>query len=679
MVGTRSAAGAVLLLIFWLGVQGCGTDVTGPADGTTDTGPAGECPTVPCAAGETCVGGECIVVDGCIDEDGDGFGFGCDPGDDCADDDELRFPGAAEECNDIDDDCDQVIDEDGVCNPCTPACEPGEAECSGERIVRCDDSSGCPEWTSPVPCPDGLACAAGDCVETCQDADDDGFPVACPGEREDCDDTNPATYPRAFEICDGEDNDCDDDVDESGACDNPCEGDECVAGTVICSSDATATIACVLTGDGCAAFEAPRLCGDGRSCVDGVCTDDVVCADPDGDGRGPGCEAGADCRGADPSSYDGAVELCDGLDNNCDGVADDGGVCASCTSASAAAPIALDGGVAYRVSCGGLEHFTIGATDGPVSVVVASIGGRLDAELGSLSGGTFTVSDSGNEFGIGTSLLGSPGPGAAVRVNAPAGVSYVVAAASASGCAPDSHEPNNAPAAGTPVGRLPFATSATVCGSDTDFYEIEAIPGQILSIAAAYEGASTGDLLPKVWRNGSEVSISLTGPFSDFGFANGRHSHFRMDLPGTYVVGVRGRTGSTSNEYALAITTHADACTDDAGERVGGMDDDTIGTARSLALGATTNATLCPGDIDVLDIGTLSVGQVYAATLTTTEPGIEFFVVRDSLRSVFHDGISDDAVTEFSSNVSSAGHYYAVIFGSDPSVGGSYSYAHSVR
>jgi hypothetical protein len=200
-----------------------------------------------------------------------------------------------------------------------------------------------------------------------------------------------------------------------------------------------------------------------------------------------------------------------------------------------------------------------------------------------------------------------------------------------------------------------------------------------LSIAAAYEGASTGDLLPKVWRNGSEVSISLTGPFSDLGLANGRHSHFRMDLPGTYVVGVRGRTASTSNEYALAITTHADACTDDAGERIGGMDDDTIGTARSLALGATTNATLCPGDIDVLDIGTLSVGQVYAATLTTTEPGIEFFVVRDSLRSVFHDGISDDAVTEFSSNVSSAGHYYAVIFGSDPSVGGSYSYAHSVR
>ena len=679
MVDTRSGAFAVLLLIFLQAVQGCGTDVGDPSPGTPDTGPVGECPGVPCLPDETCVGGQCIVFDGCIDEDGDGFGFGCDPGEDCADDDETRFPGAAEECNEIDDDCDLVVDEDGVCNPCTPACEPGEAECSGERIVRCDDSSGCPEWASPVPCPDGLACAAGECVETCQDADNDGFPVACPGEREDCDDSNPATYPRAFEICDGEDNDCDDEVDESGACDNRCDEDECVAGTAICSSDATAAIECILTGDGCAMYDAPRFCGDGRSCVDGVCIADVVCVDHDGDGHGPGCEAGADCRGADPSSFPGAPEVCDGLDNDCDGVIDDGGVCAACTPASAAAPIALDAGVAYRVSCGGLEHFTVGTVDGPVSVLVASTGGRLTAELGTLSGGVFTVTDSGNELGIGTSLLGAPGSNAAVRVNAPAGVAYVVSSASASACIADGYEPNNAPAAGTPAGRLPYAASATICGSDTDFFEVEAIPGQILSIATAYEGASTGDLLPKVWRNGSEVSIALTGPFSEFGFANGRHSHFRMDLPGTYVVGVRGRIATAANEYAVAIMTHESSCSDDAGETIGGLDDDTIGTARSLALGATTNATLCPGDIDVLDIGTLAVGQTYAGTLTSTEPGIEFFVVRDSLGSVFHDGISDDPVTEFSSNVSTAGHYYAVIFGSDPAVGGSYSYAHSVR
>ena len=678
MVDARKVAVAVFMLIFSGMGQGCGNDTGAPGDGTTDTGPVGECPAVPCPAGQDCVAGECLTIEGCIDEDGDGFGLGCDPGDDCDDADGLRFPGAAEECNDKDDDCDFFTDEDGVCNPCNPSCTPGESECSGERIVRCDDSNGCAEWASPVACPGGLACAGGECVETCTDADGDGFPVACPGEREDCDDTNPATFPRAFEICDDEDNDCDGEIDESGACDNPCEEDECTAGTAICSSDATATIECVLSGNGCAQYDTPRLCGDGRSCVDGVCTNDVVCVDPDGDGYGPGCDLGDDCRGADPASHAGATEVCDGVDNDCDGVVDNGGVCAACTPATAAAPVTLTNGVAYRVSCGGLEHFSIGATAGEVSVIVASSSGRLTSELGSITGGTFTVSDSGNDLGIGTSMLGAPGAGAAVRVNAPAGTAYVVAAASAGECAPDALEPNNAPAAGTPAGRLPFVASATVCGSDNDFFEVEVSPGQVLSVAAAYQGSSTGDLLPKVWRNGAEVSLSLTGPFSS-GFADGRHTHFRVDLPGTYVVGVRGRIATAANEYALAITTHDAACSDDAGETTDGLDDDTIGTARSLALGATTNATLCPGDMDILDAGTLTVGQTYTGTLTTTVPGIEFFVVRDSLRSVFHDGIADGEVTEFSSNVSTAGHYYVVVFGSDPNVSGSYSYAHSVR
>jgi hypothetical protein len=412
--------------------------------------------------------------------------------------------------------------------------------------------------------------------------------------------------------------------------------------------------------------------------VDGACIGDVVCVDHDGDGRGPGCDAGSDCRGADPSSYEGATEVCDGLDNDCDGLADNGGVCATCTPATAAAPVALSAGVAYRVSCGGLEHFSIGATAGEVSAIVASVSGRLVAELGSIVDGAFSVSDSGSELGIGTSLLGAPGTGAAIRVNAPAGTAYVVAAASAGACLPDVLEPNNAPAAGTSVGRLPFAASATICGSDNDFFEIEVSPGQVLSVSAAYQGSSTGDLLPKVWRNGAEVSLSLTGPFSA-GFADGRHTHFRVDLPGTYVVGVRGRIASVANEYALAITAHTVACSDDAFETTDGLDDDTIGTARLLALGSTTSATLCSGDMDVIEIGALAVGQVYSATLTAAETGIDFFIVRDSFRSVFHDGIDDNEVTEFSSNVSSAGRYYAVIFGRDPNVTGSYVYSHSVR
>jgi hypothetical protein len=305
----------------------------------------------------------------------------------------------------------------------------------------------------------------------------------------------------------------------------------------------------------------------------------------------------------------------------------------------------------------------------------------LTADLGTLSGGTFSVTDSGTDLGIGTSLLGSPDANAAVRVNAPAGTAYVVAYASSGGCSPDALEPNNAPAAGTPVGRLPFAATATVCGADNDFFAVEVTPGQVLSVASAYEGSSNGDLIPKVWRNGAEVSLALTGEFNSSGFANGRHTHFRVDLPGTYVVGVRGRIATASNEYALAITTATVSCADDASETTDGLDDDTIGTSRGLASGATSNATICPGDMDVIDIGALAAGQSYEGTLTVAAglTDIDFFVVKDSLRSIFHDGIEDGTTTTFNSNVSSAANYYVVIFGRDPSVTGAYSYTHTIR
>jgi len=50
----------------------------------------------------------------CVDADGDGFDQ-CDPGPDCDDLDPLVFPGAAELCNDRDDDCDGETDEEEAC------------------------------------------------------------------------------------------------------------------------------------------------------------------------------------------------------------------------------------------------------------------------------------------------------------------------------------------------------------------------------------------------------------------------------------------------------------------------------------------------------------------------------------------------------------------------------------
>jgi len=125
-----------------------------------------------------------------------------------------------------------------------------------------------------------LAAACGDPDEERVDNDGDGWFA-----QDDCDDNNPMIHPGAPERCDGVDTDCDGVEDD---------GEDVVDGSTW-YPDAD--------GDG---FGDPRQ-------------ERTACSQPEGFVADQG-----DCDDTDATIHDGAEELCDGVDNDCDGETDEG-------------------------------------------------------------------------------------------------------------------------------------------------------------------------------------------------------------------------------------------------------------------------------------------------------------------------------------------------------------------
>ena len=250
-----------------------------------------------------------------VDADGDGF----TTDEDCDDADPSVHPGAEEACDEIDNDCDGEIDE-------------------GADSVYYGDVDG-----------DGFG-DPGTTIEAC------GAPSGYVEDATDCDDDDADVNPAADELCNGMDDDCDgliDDEDDSLVQNSAptwymdADGDgygvdvvsvqACVApsGYVATSDDCDDDNATVFPG-------ADEYCNGIDDDCDGDIDEDTVDAetrwypDADGDGYGdPGevliqCNQptgyvldATDCDDADPSTYPGSTEYCDGTDNDCDGLVDE--------------------------------------------------------------------------------------------------------------------------------------------------------------------------------------------------------------------------------------------------------------------------------------------------------------------------------------------------------------------
>jgi hypothetical protein len=190
-----------------------------------------------------------------------------------------------------------------------------------------------------------------------EDADGDGYPPCdaphlgfnCPPTScrfLDCDDGDPTVHPFAKEVCgDLKDNDCDKGCDAApGAGDIPCvdadgdkvpadrdcdDNDPCrspeipeaknLCGRSAADWDVASTKACRDSG---ASF-APPLCGDG---VDQDCDDRDPACFPDDDCDG--YTTADDCDDSDAQINPTALEACDGVDNNCNKMTDEG--CVPC-------------------------------------------------------------------------------------------------------------------------------------------------------------------------------------------------------------------------------------------------------------------------------------------------------------------------------------------------------------
>jgi hypothetical protein len=196
-----------------------------------------------------------------VDADGDGASAELD----CDDDNAAMYPGATEICDELDNDCDGETDEG-------------------------------------------------------YDADADGW-TSCGG---DCDDSDADISPDGVEVCDGQDNNCDEQIDEGVGETYYADADSDGYG------DAGATLQACVRPSGYVTDDTD--CDDGSSGTwpgAAELESETDCmADEDADGYGDiapasGVTAGTDCDDGSDQISPGEPEVCDSIDNNCNGETDE--------------------------------------------------------------------------------------------------------------------------------------------------------------------------------------------------------------------------------------------------------------------------------------------------------------------------------------------------------------------
>ncbi len=251
---------------------------------------------------------KCVV---CDDKDGDGFADASCGGNDCDDTNAAIHPGATEICNLVDDNCSGTIDE-------------GFTKTTWYRDADGDTYGAAATTTSACMQPPGFVAAAGD-----------------------CNDGSSAIHPGAAEVCNGVDDNCDGTADEGVQTTFYRDGDGDGYGkpgdsTLACAPPAGYVANGADCNDANASIHpgAAEVCNGADDDCNGSSDEGVTSTfhrDQDGDGFGnaavsvAACAAPAgyvsdatDCNDALASVHPGATETCNGIDDNCNSVIDEG-------------------------------------------------------------------------------------------------------------------------------------------------------------------------------------------------------------------------------------------------------------------------------------------------------------------------------------------------------------------